>query len=203
MNAPDVLTSNAMLILTISPFNSPIFLLRVLRKGRLAAQTRENRLVSGREIIEDLEFLETEPTRHDKNTQRNQKNNQDREANGCESMRDSNAGTDADELETDEKDNFAFPDTKKWVITLEKTLFGLEIDELLEDAIGFDRTPLRRRLVTVRLHEAIYSTAQRFLDDGRRNLLQQQRTRLQREQLALCAKPQEGDQSLFLSIPNP
>jgi hypothetical protein len=72
VNASSALTSNTVLALTMPSSNTPVLLLRMLRESWLSTQTRQDSLISRREIIKDLEFFKTEPTRHDKNAERDQ-----------------------------------------------------------------------------------------------------------------------------------
>lgn len=127
-----------MLTLAVPSFNTPILLLRMLRKCRLSSQTCKNSLVSGREVIKDLEFFKAEPARHDKNAEGDQKDDQNWEADGCKGMRYGNTGKHADKLKANKKNNLAPPDAKKRLVSLDKALFRLKIDELLEDSVGFD-----------------------------------------------------------------
>jgi hypothetical protein len=110
----------------------------MLRKSWLSTQTRQNSLICRREIIKDLEFLEIKPARHDKNSEWDQKDDQDGESDGCEGMRNANTGEYADKLEADKKNDLPPSDAKKGFITLDKAFFRLKVDELLKNTVGFD-----------------------------------------------------------------
>lgn len=61
--------------------------------------------------------------------------------NGSNSLRNSHAGSDPDDLTTDEQQYLWFSDFEQRHVTLYKPILSTEINSFLDDTIRFNRTP--------------------------------------------------------------
>jgi hypothetical protein len=108
----------------------------------LSAKACQNNLVGGGEIVQDLQLVERKPPRDDQDAKWDEEDDEHRESDGRQRMRDGNACSDPEQLQPDVERDFALPDLEKRLVSLYEPLLALQEDDFVEDAVGFDRAPL-------------------------------------------------------------
>lgn len=142
MKASSTLPRDAVALLAPPPLQSPVLDSRVLRQFGLPSETCQDDFVGGGEVVQDLQFLECKPPRDDQNAQRDEQDDEHREADGPQRVRDGDTCGDADQLQPDVEADLALPDLEKRLVARDEALLALQEDDLVEDAIGLDGTPL-------------------------------------------------------------
>lgn len=86
--------------------------------------------------------MHREPLRHQKRTQWNERDDQDRKTDSSDSLGDCDCARDTENLEADIRPDLPAWNSIKRILRIEETLFRVQIPEFGKDAVTFDRAPL-------------------------------------------------------------
>jgi hypothetical protein len=118
-------------------------LLEALHFRRCTTKAHQHRRVIRRKCVHRGELVLREPLGHKKRSKGNEGNDEDRETDGCNSLRDGDGTGNTEDLQSDVQPDLAAWDGVEWVLRVEEALFGVQIPELGENAVTLDRAPLR------------------------------------------------------------
>ena len=84
-----------------------------------------------------------EPRGHEERSKGDEGDDEDRETNGCNRLRDGDGTGNTEGLQSDIQPDLPARNGVEWVLRVEEALFGIQIPELGENAVALDRAPLR------------------------------------------------------------
>lgn len=128
-------------LLGIAPLQPKHLIIRLSRELRWAPKTGQDRTIIRRQIIHDIELLDAEPSRHNPHSERNQGNDQNREPNRRNRLRDGHRRGDAQRLTGNIQRDLAPSNSQERLVALDEAVLAREKDQFLEDAVGLDRAP--------------------------------------------------------------
>ena len=82
------------------------------------------------------------PLWYQESAERDERNDEHREPDSGDCLRNGDCASDAGDLKTDEEHNLLSGDSVEWFVALEEAVFGDEVEGFRYDAIGFNGTPL-------------------------------------------------------------
>jgi hypothetical protein len=132
----------ALLSVTACPQCLVKVVLEALHLSRCTTEAHKHRRIVRRECVHRCELVLREPLRHEECSKRDEGDDEDREADGCNRLRDCNSTGNTEGLQSDIQPDLTARNGVEWVLRVDEALFGVQIPELRENAVTLDRTPL-------------------------------------------------------------
>lgn len=133
----------ALLGVTACPQRLVKVFFKALHLRRCPTKAHKHRRIISRERIHCGELMLCEPFGHEECSKRDEGDDEDRETDGSDCLRNSDGTGNPKGLQSDIKPDFAAWDSVEWILRVHEALFGVQIPELRENAVALDGTPLR------------------------------------------------------------
>lgn len=141
MNTSRPLPEGPKPLLRIATLQPKPLIIRLSRKPRRTSQTRQHRTIIRRQVIHNIQLLPAEPPRHNPHPKRDQRNNQNREPNRRNRLRDGHRGRDTHSLAGYIQRYLAPSHSQQRLIALDEAVLARKEDQFLEDAVRLDGAP--------------------------------------------------------------